>query len=82
MRYAEAWRAEHSTRSVRRASGFVQVGLYEVISAFGIEPGRITGKPQNYHAVPNERSRKTFLDATSSNPQWAYKFGWLQDLRK
>ncbi len=27
MRYAGASRAEHSTRSVRRASGFVQVGL-------------------------------------------------------
>jgi hypothetical protein len=30
-------------RSVRRASGLVQVGLWDVISALSIDHGRITG---------------------------------------
>jgi len=30
IRYAGPWRAEHSTRSVCRASGFVQVRFWEV----------------------------------------------------
>jgi hypothetical protein len=62
----QEWRGSVASRGERKHIAAIhKVGLYEVISAFGIEPGRITGKPQNYHAVPNERSRKTLLDATS-----------------